>query len=115
MYDGGVMSGRDAELGVGQYIAESPKQGSKRYNSITKTIHFAHLVTVYYLSIYAVDLVWLAENAYFWKNLPQHAIEETILLVQSLSRDKRCTLWAHICIQTAKEQKVFLFFFVLIN
>ena len=57
MYDGGVMSGRDAELNVGQYIAESPKQGSKRYNSITKTIHFAHLVTVYYLSIYAVDLV----------------------------------------------------------
>ena len=47
MYDGGVMSGRDAELGVGQYIAESPKQGSKKFNSITKAIHFAHLVILF--------------------------------------------------------------------
>ena len=27
----------------GKYDAESPKQGSKRFNSITKKIHFAHL------------------------------------------------------------------------
>ena len=29
--------------GSGNYNAESPKQGSKRFNSITKTIHWAHL------------------------------------------------------------------------
>ena len=29
--------------GVGKYNAESPKLGSKRFNSITKTIYFAHL------------------------------------------------------------------------
>ena len=115
MYDGGVMSGRDAELGVGQYIAESPKQGSKMFNSITYKDDPLCPSSCCILFIYAVDLLWLAENAYFWKNLPQHAIEETILLVQSLSSDKRCTLWAHICIQTEKEQKVFLFYFVLIN
>ena len=39
---GGVMPVRRAGSGVGKYIAESPKQGSKKFNSITKTIHFAH-------------------------------------------------------------------------
>ena len=29
------------------YNAESPKQGSKRFNHITKTIHFAHLVILF--------------------------------------------------------------------
>ena len=29
------------------YIAESPKLGTKRFNSITKTIHFAHLVILF--------------------------------------------------------------------
>ena len=43
LYSGGAMSGRRAGSGVGKYNAESPKQGSKRFNSITKTIHFAHL------------------------------------------------------------------------
>ena len=33
------------------YNAESPKQVSKRFNSITKTIHFAHLYTFFYLSM----------------------------------------------------------------
>ena len=33
------------------YNARSLKQGSKRFNSITKTIHFAHLVLLF---IYAV-------------------------------------------------------------
>ena len=35
----------DARLaaGVGKYNAKSPKQGIKRFYSITKTIHFAHL------------------------------------------------------------------------
>ena len=28
---------------VGKYNAESPKQDSRRFNSITMTIHFAHL------------------------------------------------------------------------
>ena len=43
VYGSGVMLGRRAASGVGKYNAESPKQGSKRFNSITKTIHFAHL------------------------------------------------------------------------
>ena len=30
-------------VGVGEYNAESPKQGSKRFNSISKKVHFAHL------------------------------------------------------------------------
>ena len=40
VYGGGVMLDRRASI---QYNAESLKQGSKRLNSITKTIHFAHL------------------------------------------------------------------------
>ena len=43
MYGGGVMTGWRAGSCFGKYIAESPKQDSKRFNSITKTIHFAHL------------------------------------------------------------------------
>ena len=30
-------------MGDGKYNAESQKQGCKRFNSMTKTIHFAHL------------------------------------------------------------------------
>ena len=30
-----------------EYIAESPKQGSKRFNSIEKTFGFDHLVIIY--------------------------------------------------------------------
>ena len=37
------MPGQQAGSGVSNYNAESPKQDSKRFNSITKTIHFAHL------------------------------------------------------------------------
>ena len=37
LYGGGEMPGSV----VSWYIAESPKQGSKRVNSITETIHFA--------------------------------------------------------------------------
>ena len=40
----------DAEL-AGKYNAKTPKQDSKRFNFITKTIHFAHLGTVYCLSM----------------------------------------------------------------
>ena len=47
------MTGRRAGSGVGKYNAESSKQGSKRFNSITKTIHFAHLGI---LLIYATDV-----------------------------------------------------------
>ena len=43
MYGGGVMLGWRAGSGVGKYNAEVLKQGSKRFNSITQTIHFAHL------------------------------------------------------------------------
>ena len=43
VYGGGVMPARRPGLGVGKYNAESPKQGSKMVNFITKTIHFAHL------------------------------------------------------------------------
>ena len=32
---------------VGKYNAESPKKSSKRFNSITKTIYFAHLVILF--------------------------------------------------------------------
>ena len=39
-----MMLGRRAEPGVvGKYNAESLKQGRKRFNSITKKIHFDHL------------------------------------------------------------------------
>ena len=41
MYGGGVMLGWRAGSDVGKYNAESPKQGSKMFNSIIKTIHFA--------------------------------------------------------------------------
>ena len=43
VYGGGVMTGRRAGSGVGKHNAESPKQGSRRFDSITNTIHFAHL------------------------------------------------------------------------
>ena len=39
----------------GKFNAESPKQGSKRLNSITKTIHFAHLGLLF---IYAL-IAWI--------------------------------------------------------
>ena len=51
VYSGGVTLGQQNGSGGGKYNAGSPKQGSKRFNSITKTIHFAHLGTVYYLSM----------------------------------------------------------------
>ena len=39
------MRGRRAGSGVGkyEYTEERPKQSRKRFNCITKTIHFAHL------------------------------------------------------------------------
>ena len=43
MHGGGVMPDRQAGTGFSKYSAESPKQDSKRFNSITKTIHSAHL------------------------------------------------------------------------
>ena len=42
LFGSGVMPGCRAGLGVGKYNAESPKKASKRFNFITKTIHFAH-------------------------------------------------------------------------
>ena len=39
--------GQWAGSGVGKYIAESPKQSSKRLNSITKTILFTQLVILF--------------------------------------------------------------------
>ena len=41
------MRGRRTGSGDGKCIAESPKQNSKRFNFITKTIHFAHLVVLF--------------------------------------------------------------------
>ena len=38
MFDGGVMPGR-----AGKYNGKTPKEGSKRFNFVTKTSHFAHL------------------------------------------------------------------------
>ena len=43
LYGGGVMLSWRAGSGVGKYNAKTPKQDSKRFNFITKTIHFAHL------------------------------------------------------------------------
>ena len=42
-----MMPGPRAGSGVGKYNAESPTQGSKRFNFITKTSHFAHLGILY--------------------------------------------------------------------
>ena len=53
LYGGGVMLGRQAGSCVGKYNDESPKQGSKSFNSFTKTIHFAHLSILF---IYGFDL-----------------------------------------------------------
>ena len=54
MYGGGVMLGRRAWSGIGKYNAKSTKQGSKGFNSISKTIHFAHIsiLFIYDLSIF---------------------------------------------------------------
>ena len=43
MHSGAVMPGRRVGSGVCKYNPKSPKQDSKRFNSITMTIHFAHL------------------------------------------------------------------------
>ena len=52
VYGGGVQPGRRAGSGVGWYIVESPKQVRKRFSSITKTIHFAHLVILFIYSMH---------------------------------------------------------------
>ena len=54
-YNGWGMPGRRAGSPVSvlymrEYIAESPKQGSKRFHSIEKTIGFDHLVIIYLCS-----------------------------------------------------------------
>ena len=51
VYSGAVMLGRCSGSGVGKYNAESPKQGSKKFNSTTKTNDFAHLVILFILSM----------------------------------------------------------------
>ena len=48
MYGRGVMPGRQAGSGVGLHIAKSPKQGSKRFISITNTLLFAQLVILFF-------------------------------------------------------------------
>ena len=48
MYGGGVMPGPADRVRCWLlYIAESTKKGSKRFNSITKTIHFAYKVILF--------------------------------------------------------------------
>ena len=42
------MPGRQAGSGVGLHIAKSPKQGSKRFISITNTLLFAQLVILFF-------------------------------------------------------------------
>ena len=50
---GGVLPGWRAKSGVGNYNDQSPKQGSIRFNSLTKTIHFAHLGILFiYVNMY---------------------------------------------------------------
>ena len=46
------MPGRRAGSDAGKYKAEGPKQDSKKFNSITKTIHFAPLGILF---IYSSD------------------------------------------------------------
>ena len=48
MYGRGEMPGRQAGSGVGLHIAKSPKQGSKRFISITNTLLFAQLVILFF-------------------------------------------------------------------
>ena len=43
VYGGRVMPSRRIGSGVGKYNAENPKQDSKRFSSIIKTIHFAQM------------------------------------------------------------------------
>ena len=52
MYGGGVMLGWRAGSGVGKYNAEVLKQGSKRFNSLTQTIHFAHLGILFIYALF---------------------------------------------------------------
>ena len=69
------MPGWWAGLGVGKYNAESSKQGSKRFNFITKTIHFAHLCILF---IYA----WPSSPEITAAMLPLGKFEErTVLLL----------------------------------
>ena len=57
MYGGGVMPGWRAGSGFGKYNAESPKQGRKRFNFITKMIHFSHL---------GILFIYDRDSDYFW-------------------------------------------------
>ena len=41
-----------------EYIAESPKQGSKRFNSFVKTIGFDHLVIIYLWVIHSMKKIF---------------------------------------------------------
>ena len=46
VYSGGVMPGRQAGSGFGKYNAESPTQGSKRFNSPVRRNTFSYLVII---------------------------------------------------------------------
>ena len=56
------MPGWRAGSGIGKYNAESPKQDSKRFISITKTIHLVHLGILF---IYVVGTKTMAPAAAF--------------------------------------------------
>ena len=43
VYGGAVMPGQRTGSDASNYNAERPNQGSKRFDYIKKTIHFAHL------------------------------------------------------------------------
>ena len=61
MYGGGVMPGRRrAGSDVAKYNAESPKQGSKRFNFIAWMIHFAHLGILFICGIALAKLIYFA-------------------------------------------------------
>ena len=44
------------------YNAESPKQDSKWFNFIMKTIHFAHLVILF---IYAIQYLYIIDSSWY--------------------------------------------------
>ena len=80
-----MMPGRRAGSGIGKYSynADSPKQGSKRFNSITKTIHFAYLgiLLIYSQQYAAMNLVGQSAATSFLigQQIMMRVLEENIL------------------------------------
>ena len=68
-----MMPGRRAGLCVGKYKVESPKQGSKRFNFITKMI-FAHLGVIFIYGYTAIVSAFLITNIALLCCIKQYSI-----------------------------------------